>query len=443
MNRTIAVTAVAVALSWASAFSGPLAAETPPANAQSDRQDHRCQRLETAARAIACALAASPDVGVQRARLAALAGRRVAAGVWLPSHPVLAATAAHRERPAPEAATAFNWSLTLSQEVHVAGQRGKRLDVADAEAAAQVRRVAVAEQEVAAAAATAWLEAVAARELAAFARDLSGTADALASAVDGRAREALVAGVEADVARAEAIRIGAVRLDAERRLTDAGAALALLVGRDARAVEVVSALPQGSGAIAVEGIEARALTLRGEIAAAETERIVRQRRVDLIRRERVPSVTISAFAERGEIADRIFGVGLAIPLPLPAPVGPSRAGEIQEAEAEIVGAERSIEAVRRRVRLEVARAVSAYRARRATAQLYDHGLVARARGEVAALRDSLVGRQLSVREALAWQRGLLELLAGEIEARLAAAVADVELRRAAGLPIVMSAGDVR
>lgn len=440
MKRTMAVAAVAAVLSWART-SGPLAANGAPAPARTDKHDNMCSRLGEARRAVACALATSPEVGEQRANLAAIAGRRVAAGVWLPSHPVLSMTAARRRRPAPESATAFNWSVTLSQAVAVGGQRGKRLEVVDAEAAAQVRRVAVVEQEVAAAAASAWLEAVAARELATISEQLGRTAEALAAAVEGRAREALVAGVEADVTRAEAVRIGAVRLEAERRLADASASLALLVGADASSLEVAPALPSPPGELSVDGLEARALELRGEVDAADMERVVRQRRLELIRRERIPSLTISAFAERGEINDRIFGAGLAVPLPLPTPLGPSRAGDIQEAQAEVVAAQNNAELVRRRVRLEIARAAAAYRSRRAATALYDPALISRARAEVVALRESLVGRQLSVREALVWQRGLIELLAGDIESRLAAALADVELRRTTGFPIVSSTGD--
>ena len=75
-------------------------------------------------------------------------------------------------------------------------------------------------------------------------------------------------------------------------------------------------------------LEEQALRLRGEVAAAEMERKVLERRLALVRRERVPNLTLSAFAERGEINDRILGVGLSVPLPLPAPIGRTRAGEI-------------------------------------------------------------------------------------------------------------------
>ena len=56
------------------------------------------------------------------------------------------------------------------------------------------------------------------------------------------------------------------------------------------------------------------------------ERQVLERRLAVVRRERVPNPTISAFLERGEIERSHLGVGLSLPLPLPSPVGRTRAG---------------------------------------------------------------------------------------------------------------------
>jgi len=93
--------------------------------------------------------------------------------------------------------------VILSQEVEVAGQRGARIDHADAAAEAQARRVRVAEQEVAAAALVAYYEALASQEALRFASQLAATAQALAAYADARAKEAPVAGVEAGLEAVE------------------------------------------------------------------------------------------------------------------------------------------------------------------------------------------------------------------------------------------------
>jgi outer membrane protein, heavy metal efflux system len=401
-----------------------------------------CSRPSDADAVVRCALAASPEVREAQERLTALGGRRATAAVWLPSNPTVAGNVAARHRPPPDAADVLNWGVILSQELEIAGQRGARVDAAEAESAAQARRVGVAQQEVAAGALTTYYEAIAAQEGLRFATDLAQTADALAAFAEGRAKEALLAGVEADVARAEATRIGLGRFEAERRLTDSRAALAVLLDVDPAGLILPSALPAEALAAPDAGsLEEQALRLRGELAAAEMERKVLERRLALARRQRIPNITLSAFAERGEINDRILGIGLSVPIPLPDPIGRTRAGEISETLAQIRAAESSTELVRRRVRLEVARAVSALRARRGAADLFGRDLLARARADLSSLREAIAARQLSLREGLIWQRSLTELLAADIEARLGRALARVELRRVVGLPLASQGGE--
>ena len=440
MKRTFTVIGTVAAL---------IGAGAPSASAQAGAAVRKapagCAGRLNAEAVARCALAASAEVKEARARLEAIAGRRTAAGVWLPSNPVVAAILSRRDRPPPDAATVLNWNVSLSQEVEIAGQRGARLEIADAEAAAQIRRVAVAEQEVAAAALAAWYEAAAAQEGLRFAADLAATADGLASVAEGRAREALLSGVDADVARAEAIRIGLGRFQAEQRLTASRTALALLIGVEVREVAVPDNVetPAPGPLPAADVLAEQALRLRGEIAAADAERRVLEQRLSLLRRERVPNLTLSAFAERGEINDRVLGLGLSIPVPLPAPVGRTRAGEIAETIAGIRAAESSLELVRRRVRLEVARAAAAHKARTDASALFAGDLLARARTDLGALREGIASRQLSLREALIAQRSLIELLQADIEHRLARALAWVDLRRVAGIPLLVVAGGGR
>lgn len=399
-----------------------------------------------------CALAASPEVRSARADLDAAHGRRATAGIVLTSNPTLAGTLSRRRTPAPDGVSAANWSVMLSQEVEIAGQRGVRVDAADAEVAARTRDVAVAEQEVVAGALVAFYEALAAQESLRFAAELADGAKALVVYAEARAKEALIAGVEADVARAEAARVALVRVEAERRLVEARATLAVLLDIDPRTLQLPSALPptspgalglpvatQSTGESAILGdapqVEEQALQFRGEVAAAEMEERVLERRLALVRRARVVNPTISAFVAREEINDRVIGVGVSIPIPLPEPIGRTRAGEIAEAVGRLRAAEASTELVRRRVRLEVSRAVATFRAREGAAELIAPDLLVRAHTDLASLRESVKARQLTLREGLLWQRSLIDLLQADIDARLARALASIELRRAVGMPL--------
>lgn len=440
MNRTVIAAALAVAGAWA----GPALAQGAPNESDlSDRTQTTCRRPADAHAVVRCALAASPEIRAARAQIDAAAGRRETAGVLLPSNPTVSGNVANRRRPAPEETSVLNWSVTLSQELEIGGQRAARVGEADAALGVQARRLKVVEQEVAAGALTAYYEALAAQESLRFAAQLAGTSDALAVYAAARAKEALAPGVEADVARAEATRIGLARFEAERRLTEARATLAALLGVQPDELALPAALAAPPAVLPSGPLEERALKLRGEIGAAEMERQVLERRLALVRRQRVPNPTLSAFLERDEINDRIIGLGLAIPLPLPAPVGRTRAGEITETLAQIRAAEASEELVRRRVRLEVTRALAAVRARDAAASLFASDLITRARADLSALREAIAARQLTLREALQWQRSLIELLQADIDARLARALAWVDLRRVVGLSLDGGTGGSR
>ena len=430
MNRqTVAATLVVACVCTRAASADDTTDRSDPGAA--------CVRPSDADAVVRCALAASPEMRQARAHVDAAAGRRQTAEVLLPSNPTVVGNVANRRRPPPEAASVLNWGIILQQELEIGGQRAARIDEADAATAAQVRRAKVAEQEVAAAALAAYHESLAAQEALRSAIALAANAQALATYADARAKEALVAGVEADVARAEAARIGLVRLDAERRLAETRATLAALLDVNAARLVLPDTLPPAPPPTPPAGaLVDQALALRGEVAAAQMERQVLERRLVLVRRERVPNPTLSAFFERGEINDRVVGLGLSLPLPLPAPVGRTRAGEIAETLAQIRAAESSEELARRRVRVEVARALAAFEARSAAGALFAGDLLARARTDLASLREAIAARQLTVREGLQWQRSLIDFLQADIEVRLARALAWIELRRVVGLPLV-------
>jgi len=441
MDRRLTVAAIVAVGAWArTAVAGP------------DRtEDGRCIGPLDEAVVVRCALAASPEVRSARAELDAANGRRATAGIVLPSNPTLGGTLARRTTPAPDSVSVPNWSVTLSQELEIAGQRGARVDAADAEVSARTRAVAVAEQEVMAGALAAFYEALAAQESVRFAAELADGAKTLVTYAEARAKEELIAGVEADVARAEAVRIGLVRVDAERKLTQARAALAVLLDIEPPTLRLPGALPptaipeaMGRRLAASDNapqLEEEALRLRGEVAAAEMERQVLERRLALVRRGRIPNPTVSAFVAREEINDRVVGLGLSIPIPLPEPLGRTRSGEIAEAIGQLRAAEVSVNLVRRRVRLEVSRAVAAFTARQSAADLIAPDLITRAHADLSSLREAVKARQLPLREGLLWQRSLIDLLQADIDARLAQALAWVELRRVVGLRLGPTGGE--
>lgn len=391
---------------------------------------------------VRCALSRSPELRLAKQELEVMEGRRVSAGILLPSHPVVTASVADRRlfpgAPQEPQAPVLNWYVTLAQEIEIAGQRGARIREVEAGQAAQLRRVAVAEQEASASALGAYYDALAANEEVRLTADIARIADALATASAARARESLLAPVDADVARSEAVRIALGRFEAERRYAAAQAVLASLLGLQGPLTLTGSldqARPTAAPAEPIDQMIRSALAVRGEVAAAEQEHRMRLAHVSLLRRQRVPNPTLSLFAQRDGFNERVLGGGISMPLFLPGPLGPSRAGEISSALAQVEQADTTLEQVRRRVRMEVTRAVQAEQVYALEVQLFPADLTTRARADLLAIGQALSARQLPIREALLSQRSLIELLQSHIRSRLAFALARVERMRAAGQPL--------
>ena len=388
---------------------------------------------------VRCALAASLDVRHARAELRVVEARRIDASVLLPSNPVVAGQAMGSVGGAnPPGTPPVEWQVSLSQELEVGGQRGARRARVDAEVAAQQRRLAAAQQEVSAAALRAYFEVVAAERSFALADELARTSDALAYYADERAKQALIAPIDAHVIRSEAVRVGLLRANAQERRDVARATLAVLLARDAVTV-AGDELPPPAGLEPMPILVERALAARADLGAAEMERRVAEREIALLRRTRVPNPTIGIFTGVNVLGEQELGGTLSLPIPLPAPVGRTNAGPIAEAMAKSDRAEVEVEQLRRRIRLEVAQAVAAERARAAALTRFSPELLQQAHADLQALREGISSRQLSVRDALVAQRTLIELLVADVDARLAYAQAWVQLQRASGA----LAGEVR
>lgn len=396
-----------------------------------------CAGLLDLSTVVGCAVASNPEAQRARLELDALAGRRRAAGTWLPGNPSLSLAAGDRRpvRPGSEPHI-VDWTATLAQEFEVAGQRWARLDQVDAATAAQVRRVLVTERLVTATALSAAYTYAAALQGNVLASQLSRVATQLATLARGQVAESLLAPVDADMAQAESIRMTLAVAEAQRRVEVGQAILRIFMGvADDATVSLaeqpvlLAALPQDETTLVEQ-----ALRLRGEVAAAQAETQAKTAQIALLRRERVPNFTLSVYGSQDNAREWVVGGGLSLPITLPNPVGQSRAGEIAEAEARLQQERADVRQAQRLVRQEVARAVAAERAAAAQWALFEAPHLERARHDLQALGEMLVARKLSMREALLAQRSLIELLQSHIHIWLELALARVELTRASGAP---------
>lgn len=394
-----------------------------------------CAAKVTRANVARCAVAVSPSVRSEAFGVEALRGRERAAGTWLPSNPNLVLTASRRTGPGgqPEA---FNWNAGLSQEVEIGGQRGRRLEAATAQLTAQEQRVLVARREVAAAAWIAYYDVLAAEEGHVLAVRLSSAATGLAVLARARADQGLSSAIEADIAEANTTRFVRVRFEQERRLTEARARLAVLLGVDPASTPAVE-----GDLVPLSGVEEKArsaigrMNERPEVRAAEAEREAFESRAALYRRSRIPNPLVSVFVQNDGFNERVFGVGLTLPIPVPAPIGRTYAGEITETGALARRAGTETDRVRRDIGLTLVTSLRELESRRREVDAVTPEQVDRAERGVQALAQEIGAGRLNVRDALFAQQALVELLQARLAARHALCVASVQLARAAGIPL--------
>lgn len=416
----------------AAALAAVVAVFVSNANAE---QTEACGSRVTRANVVRCAVGASLSVQLERQELSAAVARKSAVSPLLPDNPVLAVSAAQRRT---SAQRDVNWYATLSQQLEVGGQRGLRQDAAEASVGAQSQRVVASRRATAVQAWSSYFEALASIEERRLTERLVAVSERVATVARARAESGLISGVDADVADAAAVRVLQASLAAERRVIERSAQLASLLGLEPKpsALPIEGELTPLAESIRALGTDNTSLNeARPELLALEAEQRALELRAAAFRRSRVPNPTLSVFAQNDGFNERVFGVGLSLPIPLPGNVGRTYIGEIAEAEALAQRAHTERAQLIRELKLSMSTARQAFASRTREVEAFTALRLSRAELGLSALAEQIEAGRLSVRDALIAQQALIELLLSHVEARKNWCLASVELARALGLPL--------
>ncbi len=393
-----------------------------------------CQGRIARERVVACALAASPEIEALEQGAEAATARRLSARTLLPSNTRVEISAAAR-RSVRTTDRDTNFYGTLSQELEVAGQRGKRLAVVDASVAAERSRIDAGRREVAAEALRRYFEALAARDERAMIERIDRGMDRLAELAEASEGAGLGSGLGTEVASTMVVKVRQRAIHAARRQAAAEALLGGLLGLDPASpnLDLVGELKPLPIAAEVDVLIARGLETRAEIEVANAEREAQRRQGELYRRLRVPNPSLVIYGQRDGFFEQVLGGGVGLAIPLPSPLGHTYKGEIAESRARVRQAEAEIEVLRRRIRAEVVTAHTALKAAEAELALFDVDRLTRVEGYLRELTEEMAAGRMTIREGALLQLALLDLLANYIEVRREHCLASVELARAAGL----------
>ncbi len=368
----------------------------------------------------------SPALRARQAEAQEVASHLVGARTYL-YNPELSLEVADRSNPG---GSVTDRGISLSQEIEVAGQRRKRIAVAQEELASAEAALLRDHRQLAFQVETAFAQAVRVRELLGVAR----TDALLAREVLDYSRRRLERGattqIEVNLAQASAGRAERAVQRALAASFSARSRLAQLAGADpANPPEPLGelAFPQEAPPPLAE-LLAQAFANRGDLLAAQSLELAAQAALELALAERRPNLIVGGFAQREDGTDDIFGATLGISLPL----FNRNQGAIAESRATRQRVRHEHEALRLLVEREVVTALNDLRAARQAAEFLHDQVLTTLEENVDLLQRSFTAGRIGATEVVTLRREFVASRREYIEALADGWLARIDLDLATG-----------
>lgn len=381
--------------------------------------------------ALATALEKNPGLLSLQAEIAGARGRLRGASRLVRANPELEGAFGPRRVAGEEATNDLDVSLT--QELEVFGQRGARVDAAEALLAAAEDRLEARRIEVAAEVRTAFARALGAEQRLAIAEESLALAQEEVAAAEERLRIGASSRIEVNAARASIGRAARERAALAQRRTAASTALVVLTGADpAEPVEPKGTLDAEVRAIGtLDGLVEKGLADRKDVAAARRELDAARAERRLAARVALPNPRVGvAYSEEGDAQGtaRITQGILAFDLPIfDRNQGERGAAAARERQAEV-----ALAALTRVTRAEVAQAVARLEAARAATQAWTGGQLAAVTENMTLVDEAYRAGKVDFFQLLVIRRETLEARNGYVDALEELRAAEAELLRSIG-----------
>ena len=377
-----------------------------------------------------CALAQSAAIAEERHTLGAAEAQLKGSRFVLPSNPGIDLSGAYRQATRAADPAAWNWYVTLRQEIEISGQRAARLNAATADRDAEQQTLQITTRQTLADAWQRYFAVLAAEEELRLVTELTESAKGVAKSTRASAEKGILSPLDADMALATLSRFQRSAFAAQRKRFEAKEALASQLRTTSDALQISGSLTP----LSAPATHARTDTFP-EAQRLHLEERAHTARASLARRLRIPNPTLSFFAQNDGFDERVFGLGLSFPIPLPEPVGRTNAGLIA---SEVALAERSrvqTDAATRALKAQLGIAQNAFSSRKGEVSIFTPDALARAHKQLLSLAEEISGGRLTVREASVAQLSLVEFLLSHIDAELQLCLASVLLSRAANVAL--------
>jgi outer membrane protein, heavy metal efflux system len=311
-------------------------------------------------------------------------------------------------------------TVGLSVPLELGGQRGRRVDLAQAEFEAAQAEVADRERRLANDVRAAYAEALAAARELSITADLNSIDTQTARVVEARVSEGDAAPLELNLLRVEVERLRSRRALVAGRLQAALLRLKGLTGIPAgeqlRLREDLTTVALPDAPATLEAAVEVALRTRPDLRLAKLNEEVARAGLQLARAQAFPDVT--AFARYGRSQstfdetpiglltdrDKLFAFGVSVSIPL----FNRNQGAKAEAAASIAQSQQRRQFIEAVVRAEVASAYARYQAATQAVGVFEQGVIARSNENIRAIRGAYQVGAFRVTELLTEQRRLID-----------------------------------
>ena len=372
----------------------------------------------------------NPDILAARQELEVARGRLVKARYPSQFNPELGSEVANRSRGEPgERGSDIDFSVTLSQEIEIAGQRGKRIDEAERNLAVVTQRVQDRERLVLAQVKESFYRALALRRRFDLFRQVEDLNHRLRDVATVRFQAGEISKLEVNLAE---IQLGQARKDtltAERDYRNTLRELERLLGQEPRGTaELTGQLAVRPQTFDEQMLLGTALESRPDLQAARTELGRIDAEMALTRRLVVPNPIVSFVYREEEKRDRIAGAEIRFPLP----VFDRKQAELDQLAGRKDQAGYERQSVELQVRQEVGEALRTYNTAKAEVEVYEQTVLERATENFQLIEAAYREGQINLLQLVVVQNTLITAQLSYIDALNAYWQARIALDRATG-----------
>lgn len=394
---------------------------------QSSDAEPRAPTELTLEQALNQALRESPLLEAGRATIRQAEARLLSARTY-PFNPEIELATADRQGLADNST---DRAISISQEIEIGGQRGKRVAVATAELEAVRRGFDREQRQLAARIRLAFAQTLRANELIQVAEADAELTRQLLNFASRRLEAGAGTQIELNLAQSTAGQT-------ERTLRLAQATGSVARARLAEAIGVPAdqnLIPVGELPLPTDEFKSperlldRALESRADLDALRQETDSARRSHQLSKSLRIPNLRLGAFYEEEEGTDDITGVALVIPIPL----FNRNQGSIAEAQAEVERLTAAGAVAELSIRREVMEALATYRAAKQAAVSLRDLVVGTLEENLLLLRRALDAGKIGASDVLVFRREFVEGQRQFIEALFEAQAARIALDLATGV----------